>query len=157
MDHPHHYAITVTWTGDRGTGTSHYRAYARDHQISAEGKGAPVLGSADPVFRGDPSRYNPEELLVASLSSCHMLAYLHLCADAGIVVTAYHDAATGAMVEHKDGSGEFTAVMLRPQVTITDPVRLADATALHAQAHQLCFIARSVRFPVHHEPVVVCP
>src|SRR6476659_2001253 len=127
MDHPHHYAITVTWTGNLGTGSSHYRAYARDHQISAEGKRAPVLGSADPVFRGDPSRYNPEELLVASLSSCHMLAYLHLCADAGIVVTAYHDAATGTLVEQNDGGGEFTAVMLRPHVTITDPARIADA------------------------------
>ena len=154
MEHEHHYEITTTWTGNRGAGTKDYRAYARDHEISAEGKSAPVAGSSDKAFRGDTARYNPEELLVASLSACHMLWFLHLCAEAGIVVTDYRDSATGTMVEHTDGSGEFARVTLRPHVVITSPDRIAEATELHAKAHLLCFVARSVNFPVEHEPVV---
>ena len=107
------------------------------------------------MFRGDSARYTPEELLVASLSTCHMLWFLHLCADAGIVVTEYEDAASGEMSENADGSGEFTLVILRPRVVITDSARIADAMALHPLAHELCFIARSVNFPVQHEPMVV--
>jgi organic hydroperoxide reductase OsmC/OhrA len=151
----HHYRITTTWTGNLGTGTSDYRAYSRDHEITIAGKSAPLAGSSDAAFRGDPARYTPEELLVASLSACHMLWFLHLCADAGIVVTEYEDAASGAMSENADGSGEFTSVILRPRAVITDFARIADASALHARAHELCFIARSVNFPMHHEPVVV--
>jgi organic hydroperoxide reductase OsmC/OhrA len=154
MDHEHHYSITTTWTGNRGAGTKDYRAYARDHEISAEGKSAPVAGSSEKVFRGDAARYNPEELLVASLSACHMLWFLHLCAAAAIIVTDYRDAATGTMAEHTDGSGEFTRVTLRPHVVITSPDRIAEVIELHAKAHHLCFIARSVNFPVEHEPVV---
>jgi organic hydroperoxide reductase OsmC/OhrA len=153
MGQEHHYEITTTWTGNRGAGTRDYRAYARDHEITAQGKGAPVAGSSDKAFRGDASRYNPEELLVASLSACHMLWFLHLCAEAGIVVTDYRDSAMGTMAEHADGSGEFTRVTLRPHVVITCAERIAEATSLHAQAHRLCFIARSVNFPVVHEPV----
>jgi len=151
----HHYRLTTTWTGNLGTGTSDYRAYSRDHEIAIAGKSAPLTGSADAAFRGDPARYTPEELLVASLSTCHMVWFLHLCADAGIVVTQYEDGASGAMSENEDGSGEFTSVILRPRAVITDPARLADAVALHTRAHQLCFIARSVNFPVELEPVVV--
>jgi organic hydroperoxide reductase OsmC/OhrA len=151
----HHYRITTTWTGNLGTGTSDYRAYSRDHEITIAGKSAPLAGSSDTVFRGDPARYTPEELLVASLSACHMLSFLHLCADAGIVVTEYEDAASGEMSEHADGSGEFTRAILRPRVVITDSTRIADAMALHSRAHELCFIARSVNFLVEHEPVVV--
>src|SRR5687767_7185721 len=114
MEHEHLYNLTVTWTGNRGTGTSDYRAYSRDHEIHCEGKAVRLPGSSDAAFRGDPARYSPEELLVASLSSCHMLWFLHLCADAGIVVTGYRDSATGTMSEHSDGSGEFTRVTLRP-------------------------------------------
>jgi organic hydroperoxide reductase OsmC/OhrA len=150
----HRYQLTITWTGNRGTGTSSYRAYGRDHEISAEGKSATLQGSSDPAFQGDPSRYNPEELLVASLSACHMLWFLHLCSDAGIVVTSYRDSATGEMAQHADGAGEFTKVTLHPRVTIADPSRAADTTALHAKAHHLCYIARSVNFPVEHEPTV---
>jgi organic hydroperoxide reductase OsmC/OhrA len=153
MAHEHSYAIMTTWTGNRGAGTKDYRAYARDHEIFAAGKIAPVAGSSDKNFLGDPARYNPEELLVASLSACHMLWFLHLCAVAGIVVTDYRDAATGRMGEHADGAGEFTAVTLHPEVVITDAGRIAEATELHAKAHQLCFIARSVNFPVEHKPV----
>ena len=144
----HQYRVTTTWTGNLGTGTSDYRSYSRNHEIKIPGKSAPLPGSSDAAFRGDPARYTPEELLVASLSACHMLWFLHLCADAGIVVTEYEDAASGTMKEHPDGSGEFTSVILRPRVVITDPARIADATALHHRAHQLCFIARSVNFPV---------
>lgn len=150
MDRKHDYAVTVTWTGNRGRGTADYRAYARAHAISAPGK-PPIPGSSDPAFRGDPACWNPEELLVASLSACHKLWYLGLCAQAGIVVTAYEDRAEGTMVEHADGAGEFTAVTLRPRVTIapgSDPDR---ALALHADAHAMCFIARSVTFAVAHE------
>jgi len=151
----HHYRITTTWTGNLGAGTSDYRAYSRNHEIKILGKSAPLPGSSDPAFRGDPARYTPEELLVASLSACHMLWFLHLCADAGIVVTEYEDVASGAMSEHADGSGEFTMVILRPRAVITDSARIADAMALHPRAHEWCFIARSVNFPVQHEAVVV--
>ena len=151
----HHYRITTTWTGNLGTGTSDYRAYSRDHEITIAGKTAPLPGSSDAAFLGDTTRYTPEELLVASLSACHMLWFLHLCADAGIVVTEYEDAARGEMSEHADGSGEFTNVVLRPRAVITDSSRIADAMALHPRAHELCFIARSVNFPVQHEAVVV--
>jgi len=113
-----------------------------------------IPGSSDPHFRGDGTRYNPEELLVASLSTCHMLWMLHLCATAGIVITEYSDAAEGVMNENPDGSGEFVSVTLYPRITITDPARVADAMALNDRAHGVCYIARSVSFPVHHKPEV---
>jgi organic hydroperoxide reductase OsmC/OhrA len=139
--------VTVRWTGDLGTGTSGYRAYKRDHEISAAGK--PVIpASSDPDFRGDPSRYNPEELLVASLSTCHMLWYLHLCADAGIVVTGYADEPRGTMAEAEDGGGRFTEVVLRPRVRVATGSDLELAQQLHEEAHHLCYIASSVNFPV---------
>jgi organic hydroperoxide reductase OsmC/OhrA len=155
MDHQHHYALTNTWTGNKGTGTSDYRSYGRDHEIHADGKVIALPGSADKTFRGDPARYNPEELLVAALSSCHLLSFLHLCADNGIVVTKYTDSATGTMATHPDGSGDFTLVTLRPHVTITDAARMGEVADLHTRAHHLCFIARSVNFPVEVEPVTV--
>lgn len=145
--HEHAYAIEVSWTGNRGTGTSGYRAYARDHRISAAGKPA-IEGSADPAFRGDAERYNPEELLLASLSACHMLWYLHLCADAGIVVTAYRDAATATMATDAGGGGRFTRAVLRPQVAFAPGADIDLAEKLHERAHRLCFIANSVNFPV---------
>lgn len=154
MSHAHHYRLSVVWTGNRGTGTSGYREYSRDHEIQAEGKPA-IPGSSDPNFRGDGSRYNPEEMLVASLSTCHMLWFLHLCADAGIVVTSYRDDPTGTMMEHPGGAGEFTSVTLRPHATITDASRIIETQAIHNRAHAMCFIARSVKFPVGHEAVTV--
>jgi organic hydroperoxide reductase OsmC/OhrA len=149
---PHHYTCRVRWTGNLGEGTRTYRAYSRDHEVEADGK-PPIPASSDPAFRGDPSRYNPEELLVASLSSCHMLWYLHLCAETGIIVSAYDDDARGTMHETADGGGTFTEVVLRPEVVI----REGDASValrLHERAHELCFIASSVSFPVRCEPVV---
>ncbi|MGC5030896.1 OsmC family protein [Micromonospora sp. DT229] len=147
----HTYATTVTWTGNLGTGTSGYRDYRRDHDITAEGH-PPILGSSDPTFRGDPTRWNPEELLLTALSQCHMLAYLHLCADSGIVVTDYVDHATGTMTTDNTGNGHFTEVLLHPQVTVADPDTVEAAAALHDDAHRVCFIANSVNFPVRHRP-----
>ena len=146
------YFATVRWTGNRGEGTAGYRAYARDHVIESEGKPS-IAGSSDPHFRGDAARWNPEELLVASLSACHQLWYLHLCAEAGVIVVAYEDRAEGVMVEQADGGGAFARVTLHPRVTI----RGGDASvarALHHRAHALCFIARSVNFPVACEPEI---
>ena len=154
MSGAHRYEIAVTWTGNRGAGTAGYRQYDRAHTIQAEGKAA-IAGSADPIFRGDPACYNPEELLVASLAACHMLWYLHLCADAGVVVTAYCDTAEGAMQIDADGGGRFVEVVLRPRVTVTDGSAIATAERLHAEASAKCFIANSVRFPVRHEPQAI--
>jgi len=150
----HHYKIQNTWTGNLGSGTSTYRSYSRNHELTGERKSAPIAGSSDPVFRGESSRYNPEELLLAALSACHMLALLHLCADAAITVTEYVDEAAGEMAENPDGSGQFTRVVLHPRMVITDASRIEDAKNLHHRAHELCFIARSVNFPVENEPQV---
>jgi organic hydroperoxide reductase OsmC/OhrA len=141
----------VHWSGDTGAG---YRGYVRDHDVLVEGK--PTLkGSADPAFRGTPERWNPEELLVASLSECHMLTFLSLCAREGVAVTGYVDAASGVMREEPGNSGRFTEVVLRPEVTVADPAAIERVEALHKKAHDACFIANSVNFPVRHEPVTI--
>jgi len=147
----HTYSATITWTGNQGTGTSDYKSYSRNHTISAEGK-KDIEGSSDPSFRGDRSRHSPEDLLLDSISACHMLWYLHLCAVNSVIVLAYEDNATGIMVEEKDGSGQFTEVTLHPNVTVQDESMVLKANALHHEANKLCFIARSVKFPVHHKP-----
>lgn len=150
----HSYLTQVVWTGNRGSGTSAYRAYDRAHEIRSAGKPA-LMCSSEPSFLGDRSRYNPEELLVASLSACHMLWYLHLAADNGIVVVDYRDEATGTMVETPDGAGKFTEVTLHPMVTARAPVDEQLAARLHDRAHDLCYIASSVAFPVGCEPKLV--
>jgi organic hydroperoxide reductase OsmC/OhrA len=155
MSRTHHYRMTNRWTGNLGTGTSAYTAYSREHELAAPAKRAPIPGSSDPLFRGNPDRYNPEELLVGALSACHMLWVLHLCADAGIVVVDYIDEATGEMIEHNDGAGEFTRVVLHPRMRITDESRVADAVAVHDRAHKVCALARSMNFPVEHQVTVV--
>jgi organic hydroperoxide reductase OsmC/OhrA len=152
MARTHTYDVSVSWTGNRGTGTSGYRAYDRDHEVRAAGPAA-IAGSSDPAFRGDPGRWNPELELTAALSQCHMLWYLHLCAAAGVTVTAYADEAHGVMAEEADGGGRFTEVVLRPRVTVASDSMIEAATALHAEASAKCFIANSVNFPVRHEPV----
>jgi organic hydroperoxide reductase OsmC/OhrA len=145
MPRTHDYALTVTWTGNTGSGTSAYAAFERSAEISAEGK--PVIpGSADPAFRGARERWNPEELLVASLSQCHMMWYLVLCAKEGIVVTDYVDHAAGTLVETPDGGGHFETVTLRPLVTIAGQQHLDRALSLHSRAHDLCYVANSVNF-----------
>jgi organic hydroperoxide reductase OsmC/OhrA len=153
MPHQHRYRVDVDWTGNLGTGTESYRGYERSHEIRVPGKPA-LAGSSDAAFRGDASRHNPEDLLVAALSSCHMLAYLHLAATAKVVVTAYSDVAEGMMETDADG-GRFVEVVLRPTVTISATSDAAKAEALHADAHHACFIASSVNFPVHCEPRIV--
>ncbi|WHS59806.1 OsmC family protein [Pseudomonas sp. G2-4] len=153
VDKTHEYEVQVTWAGHNGTGTSSYRGYSRAHVIAAKGK-IPIEGSSDPSFRGDPTRWNPEELLLASLSACHKLWYLGLCAEAGIVVVAYEDNAQGTMVEESDGAGQFTSVVLRPKVILASGSEIAKAQTLHKMAHEKCFIARSVNFPVSHAPEI---
>jgi len=150
----HHYAIDLEWTGNRGSGTSDYRAYGRDHMIVSEGK-HPIEGSADRPFRGDVDRWNPEELLLSALSQCHMLSYLYVAASRGVVVTAYTDAAVGAITQTADGGGHFTSVTVRPTVTVADASMVDEATAAHHEASVKCFIASSVNFPVLHEPTVI--
>ncbi|HEY3439733.1 MAG TPA: OsmC family protein [Paludibaculum sp.] len=148
----HTFRIHSTWTGNQGAGTASYRAYRRDHEISGEAKASTIQGSSAPEFLGDGARYNPEELLISALSACHMLWALHLFTESGIIVTAYDDEASGDMALNPDGSGQFTRVILRPHVTITDSARTPDLPALHHRAHELCFIARSVNFDVRLEP-----
>ena len=152
MEFDHHFEVTVQWTGNLGTGTSGYRTYSRDNLAAAPGKPA-IDGSSARPFHGSPERWNPEELLVAALSECHMLSYLHVATNNGIVVTAYQDDATGTMRQTPDGGGYFTSVTLRPVVTISagDPEL---ARAIHAEASAKCFIASSVNFPVRHEPTI---
>lgn len=147
----HEYELDVTWTGNTGTGTSGYRDYARAHELSAPGKPT-IPGTADPAFRGTVDRWNPEEMLVASLSQCHMLWVLALCAQQGIVVTGYTDHPSGTMVETSDGGGHFAEVILRPQVEIADGADAEALPELHDRAHRLCFIANSVNFDVRCEP-----
>ena len=154
MSKNHSYAATIEWTGNRGDGTAGYRAYGRDHTITAGDKPA-LLGSADAAFRGDAERYNPEDLMVAAVSSCHMLWYLHLCSANGIILTAYRDDVEGTMDMNPDGSGQFSSITLHPKVTITDPALADKALALHGEAHKMCFIARSVNFPIHHDAEIV--
>ncbi len=149
----HRYDLTVSWTGNRGTGTSGYRDYGRDHDVSADGRPR-LAGSADPVFRGDKARWNPELELVAALSQCHLMSYLHVCVTAGVVVTAYEDEPYGLMAETDDDGGHFTEVVLRPRVTVADAGMAEAAAKLHADASAKCFIASSVNFPVRHEPVI---
>ncbi len=149
MNGQHQYNLTLKWTGNTGTGTSGYRAYERSHTIMVDNK-VEISASSDPAFRGDKTKHNPEEFLVAAISSCHMLSYLHLCAVAGVVVTDYVDHATGMMVETPNGSGHFTEVILNPIVTVTNISMTEKANELHEKANQLCFIANSVNFPVRH-------
>lgn len=153
MTGAHEYRIGIEWTGNRGTGTSGYRAYGRELLIHATDKD-PLEGSADPTFHGNAERWNPEELLVAALSQCHMLSYLHMAVRAGVVVTDYTDDASGIMQQEGLG-GAFTSVTLRPRVTVADASMVEAARAAHADARAACFIANSVNFPVRHEPEVL--
>jgi organic hydroperoxide reductase OsmC/OhrA len=151
----HHQTLSVEWTGNNGGGTSGYRDYERSHSIRAEGK-LDILGSSDPAFRGDPSRWNPEELIVASISACHKLWYLHFCAVSGVVVSEYVDHCSGSMIIPEGGVGRMQEATLRPSVTIIkgDQQKALD---LHKDAHEQCFIANSVNFPIKIEPVIIAP
>ncbi|MGP9528334.1 OsmC family protein [Glutamicibacter sp. AOP5-A2-18] len=154
MDLSHHeYRVSLEWTGNRGTGTDSYRSYGRDHIVSSPG--LPVLpGTADPTFHGDKDRWNPEQLLLAALSQCHMLSYLHIAVNNGLKVIGYTDTAQGTLRLNADNSGEFTQAVLKPAVRLADESQRELANSLHEQANKVCFIARSVNFPVLHEPVL---
>ncbi len=155
-DKSHEYRVRLAWEGNLGRGTQDYQAYGRGFRASVEGKPA-LFGSADPAFRGDADRHNPEDLLVVALSSCHMLSYLALCARAGISVLDYRDEAFGLMKTTAEGGGRFESVTLNPRVTIADESRRAEALKLHEEAHALCYIASSCNFPVLHRAEVQAP
>lgn len=148
----HQYSISIRWTGNNGTGTSRYDTYERSHTLSIDNK-PDLFCSSDTPFRGDASKHNPEDMLLASLSSCHMLWYLHLCADAGIIVMDYADVATAILSIDSNGNGKFTKAELHPIVTVADASMIDKANALHEQAHAKCFIANSCNFPVTHQPI----
>ncbi len=152
MQRQHQYKATIKWTGNNGAGTANYGNYERSHNICIEHK-PNIFGSSDPAFRGDRTKHNPEDLLVSSLSACHMLWYLHLCSEAGIIVTDYIDNATGIMIETSNGGGQFIEVTLHPIVTVTKQSMIDKANELHKKANELCFIANSVNFPVKHNPI----
>lgn len=156
MNLEHHFAVSLEWTGNRGTGTSGYRDYGRDHIVRSEGN-HDISGSSDRVFHGDSDRWNPEEMLIGALSQCHLLSYLHVAAANGVVVTDYTDAAVGTMEQTADGGGHFTSVTLRPVVTISSG-NPELALSIHHEASLKCFIASSMNFPVDHEPrIIVAP
>jgi organic hydroperoxide reductase OsmC/OhrA len=152
MGAEHSYRLTIKWTGNKGVGTLNYNSYERSHSILVENK-IDIPASSDPAFRGDNTKHNPEELLIASLSSCHMLWFLHLCAVNGIIVLDYTDHASGIMTETADGAGKFKEATLNPMVIVTENSMVEKANAIHKQANKLCFIANSVNFPVHHKPI----
>jgi organic hydroperoxide reductase OsmC/OhrA len=151
MPKVHQYQTSLTWAGNKGSGTMDYRSYDRSYVISIDQK-PDILGSSDSAFLGDKGKHNPEDLLVSSLSACHMLWYLHLCSQQGIIVLDYKDHAVGSMAEDADGSGRFTEVILRPVVIVATETDVDRANALHQEANKMCFIANSCNFPVKHEP-----
>ena len=148
----HNYTAKIIWTGNKEKGTTNYRSYERSHDIRINNKET-IKASSDPAFMGDNTKHNPEELFLASLSSCHMLWYLHLCANEGIIVIAYSDTSQGIMTDDEKG-GRFTEVTLYPEVTISNPEKKERALELHHEANKKCFIANSCNFPVNH--LAVC-
>lgn len=153
MSKQHQYSLTVEWTGSTGQGTKSYTSYSRNHTIQSESK-AIIEASSDPAFRGDPQRYNPEELLLSSVSSCHMLWYLHFCSQHNITVLTYVDQPEGTMLENGDGSGYFTGITLHPQIEIAEEDKIALAQDLHRKANTYCFIANSLNFKIEHKAII---
>jgi organic hydroperoxide reductase OsmC/OhrA len=149
----HHYKLALQWTGNQGTGTSSYRGYSRSHTIVVNGKPT-IYGSSDPMFLGDSQCHNPEDLLVSSVAACHMLWYLSLCAEKGVIVLQYADNPIGRMLENEDGSGRFTELLLRPEITVSESSMIKEAMDLHHKANKMCFIGASLNIPLHHEPVI---
>lgn len=149
----HLYRVELEWKGNLGVGTKTYTSYSRDYTYEAPGK--PIMeGSSDPIFRGDQNKYNPEELLVVALSSCHMLWYLHLCAVNDIIVLEYKDYPEGKMSLDETGNGSFSEVHLNPHIKINNKDKYHLAMSLHNEAHKACFIAKSVNFPVLNHPTI---
>src|SRR5262245_28554092 len=153
QEHRHLYDVDLIWDGNRGEGTSSYNSYERAWRLRVSGK-PELSGSADPVFRGEAGRHNPEDLFVGAIAACHMLFYLALCARQGVRVTAYEDAARGTMAIRGAGGGAFEEIVLRPRVRLADARQAELAARLHDTAHELCFLASSCRFPIRHEPAI---
>jgi organic hydroperoxide reductase OsmC/OhrA len=151
MAHEHNYKLTAEWTGNTGEGTKNVRTYDRSHTVSIQGKPELFLTTDNPAV-GDKTKLNPEDLLVSAISSCHMLSYLYLCSMDGIVVTAYTDHATGVMIEHASGGGNFKEVVLNPLVVVANESMVEKAIELHHKAHDICYIANSVNFEVKCNP-----
>ena len=150
----HNYALKINWTRNIGSGTNSYKSYERSFEVSVDGKEI-INGSSDSFFIGDKTKYNPEELLLASISSCHILWYLHLCAYDGIIVTSYIDNAEGIMVENDNGGGKFEQVILKPVISVTENSMIEKAIIQHAKANKTCFTANSVNFRISHQPVIL--
>jgi len=150
----HHYKLTIEWTGNKGSGTFDYRSYSRNHIIKIPSKSSEILGSSDSSYRGDETRYNPEELFLSSISSCHMLWYLHLCSDNDVIVHQYVDHAEGILGEAIDGSGKFEQIILFPQIVVTEESMINKAISLHHKANEMCFIANSLNLSVEHKPTI---
>jgi len=153
MSKQHHYTLKINWTGNTGEGTLDYSAYERSHDLKITGK-KKISCSSDSPFRGDKTKHNPEDMLLYSLAACHMLWYLHLCADEGIIVLDYQDDAEAKMIQTTNGSGYFTEACLHPKVLVKEASMLKRATELHKKANSFCFIANSIKFPVYHKPIV---
>jgi organic hydroperoxide reductase OsmC/OhrA len=153
MADAHEFETGIVWDGNRGDGTASYRTYGREYRVQVAGK-PDIAGSADPAFRGDAARHNPEDLFVAAIASCHMLTYLALCATRGVRVLAYEDTARGRLVLERSGGGRFEAVTLRPRVTVADAASVGLAQELHEAAHALCFVGNSCSVPIRHEATV---
>lgn len=149
----HQYKSKVIWTGNTGESTKNYRSYQRNYTISVDGK-ADILGSSDPAFLGNPELHNPEDLLLASVSSCHLLWYLHLCSVNKILVLGYEDFAEGTMIENENGSGRFNEITLKPRIVVAEKEMIEKAVGLHKKANEYCFIANSLNFEVKHQPQI---
>ncbi|MEM7215161.1 MAG: OsmC family protein [Pseudomonadota bacterium] len=154
MAKQHDFPSQIVWTGNRGAGTSAYRAYDRTWNMTVPGKEV-VHCSNDPLLGGDPTKYNPEDLLITALASCHMLWYLHLCSEAGITVTAYQDSPVGIGESEPSGKGRFLEAVLKPRITVTHDSDANKAVSIHDEIHNYCFIARSVNFPVRFEVEII--
>jgi organic hydroperoxide reductase OsmC/OhrA len=146
----HQYVAKIEWTGNKGAGTFDYRSYSRSHNILIDGK-SDIMASSDSAFRGNASKHNPEDLFVSSIAACHMLWYLHLCSDAGIIVMSYEDRAEGTMLIDKKGSGQFSAIVLSPTISISPESDKELALSLHSKAHEMCFLANSCNFEIRVE------
>lgn len=153
MNTQHNYKLAVKWTGNQGSGTSNFKDFERSYSVIIENK-LPIFGSSDPEFRGDKTKHNPEELLLAAVSSCHMLWYLHLCLEAKIVIIDYVDNATGILQEFENGNGKFTSITLNPCIIVTEKSMIEKAFELHKKANEFCFVSNSLNIEVAHLPII---
>jgi organic hydroperoxide reductase OsmC/OhrA len=143
----HQYKLKIEWTGNNGNGTEKYDKYRRDFTIHFENK-APVFASADSIFRGDPSKLNPEEMLLSAISSCHMLWFLHECADHGIKLIEYTDTPEAVLEIVPGNGGRFTEATLTPEIVLESFDGKINILELYELAAKKCFIANSCNFPI---------